>query len=991
MSNDWENPQVFDRNKMAGHVPLACYADEGSARTVDVRHSANVILLNGEWQFHLAPTPQAASADFHETAFDVSGWDSITVPGNWQLQGYDKPIYTNVQYPIPVETLPRVPVDDNPTGCYRRTFDIPADWSAKRVFLLFEGVNSAFHVWVNGQAVGYSQDSRLPAEFDITEYVQTGENSVAVKVYRWSDGTWLEDQDFWHLSGIFRDVMLRAAPPVNIADFAVTTDLDKNYRNAVLGLLVDVSDDDHIVEAQLLDTDGGEVFRSNFSGRLEYTVSSPRLWSDEDPYLYMLLLSLKNPAGDVIQIESCRVGFRKVEVKNGQICVNGRPIVVKGVNRHEHEGEAGHAVGDDSMLRDIQLMKQFNINAVRTAHYPDHPRWYDLCDQYGIYVWDEANVETHGVGGQLTNDPEWRAAFVDRGLRMAQRDKNHASVLVWSLGNESGYGPNHDAMAEAIRAEDSTRLIHYEAAQFSPTVDLIGWPMYPPLDVLVTLANDPVETRPIVICEYSHAMGNANGNLKEYWETFEAYPRLQGGFIWDWVDQGIVQHTEDGQPWYAYGGDFGDDPNDGPFCINGLIWPDRQPHPAMWEYKKVLEPVRVEALDLAKGRLRVSNRYTFSDLSGLVVSWVLLVDGVEQQSGALAPIAIGPGESEVVTVPYQPAEGECWLEVCFRLREATIWAGAGHEVAWAQFALTAPRHPRLQPEGEIQVDGLTVSGDDFALTFDDNGHIASFTAGGHDLLVSGPVPNIWRAPTSNDDSLVGGPNRRVGEHWRAAGLDQITYTLREDVRVERPGPQMALVTTRFVGKRPDGTELIHTTLTYRVYGNGDVVVVHTLDAMPQVPTLPRVGVQMVIPAAYEQFSWYGRGPHESYPDRKAGVKIGAYSGTVTAQYVPYIMPQENGNKTDVRWAAFTDADGNGLMVAGLPLLNLSAHHYTLANLTEADHTYKLVPQEAITVSLDHVQRGLGNGSCGPQTLNQYTLDASSYAYSFWFKPVLAKK
>ena len=797
---DWENPQVVGRNKEPGHVTLVPYADEPSALAGKRGVSPYFKLLNGQWRFHCAPNPASAPQDFYKADFDDADWGTITVPGNWQLQGYDKPIYVNVQYPFPADP-PHVPHDDNPTGSYRRTFTIPEVWREREIFLLFEGVDSVFDLWVNGEKVGYSQGSRLPAEFNLTPYVHSGENTLSVRVYRWSDGCYLEDQDFWRLSGIYRDVYLWAAPPMHVRDFWTRTELDEAYRDALLKVRVHIrnySDQDridHVVEAKLFDTDGKPVFLEPLSGKvnveadsevtldLEQTLSTLEKWSDEHPVLYTLLISLKDPSDHILEVERCKVGFRTVEVKDGQIHVNGVPIRIQGVNRHEHDPDTGHTVAVASMIEDIRLMKQFNINAVRTSHYPNDPKWYDLCDQYGIYVFDEANIESHGVWDQLTKDPAWKTAFMERAVRMVERDKNHPCVIVWSLGNESGYGPNHDAMADWIREHDPTRLVHYHPAENAPIVDVLG-PMYPSVDRIIEMAQDPEETRPVVMCEYAHSMGNSTGNLKEYWDAIEQYKRLQGGFIWDWVDQGIRQVTEEGEEWFAYGGDFGDEPNDGNFCINGLIWPDRTPHPGLWEYKKVLEPVRVESVDLAAGEIKITNRYLFSDLSGLDLSWTLSADGEVLQSGELPRLDTPAGASVIMAIPFhEPAlkpGTEYWLIVRFALAQDTLWAERGHEVAWAQFKMpfAVPEAPILKISDipEVQVEEgegtITIGGRDIALVFDrDTGRIVSLRFEGKELVCTGPALSIWRAPTDNDANTWG--DQKLAMRWREAGLDRL--------------------------------------------------------------------------------------------------------------------------------------------------------------------------------------------------------------------------
>ena len=1133
--NDWENPRCLGRNKQPGHVPLAAYADGDTALRGDWSASPNVESLSGEWSFNWAPSPASAPAGFFRPDFDASSWDTVTVPGNWQLQGYGRPMYTNVQYPFPVDDALRVPHDDNPVGSYRRPFVIPQSWTERRILIHFEGVDSAFHLWVNGAPVGYSQGSRLPAEFDITPFVHAHprENTLAVQVYRWSDGSYLEDQDFWRLSGIYRDVCLTSMPHVHVRDFALQTELDGDYRDAMLRVRVAVRNTSgHFagcaVEAMLYDAaqrpflaealtvvaqvEAGAEVIVEMAGQ----VVEPRKWSAEQPDLYTLLITLRDESGDVLQVESCRVGFRAIEVVDGQIHVNGVPILLKGVNRHEHDPDTGHAVSLASMVEDVRLMKQFNINAVRTCHYPDDPRWYDLCDEYGIYVIDEANIESHGVWDRLTKDPEWLPAFMERGVRMVERDKNHPSVIIWSLGNESGSGPNHAALAGWIHEYDPTRPIHYESAGSAPFVDIVSV-MYPTLDRIVALAQEPGETRPLIMCEYAHAMGNSTGNLREYWQAIEAHDRLQGGFIWDWVDQGLRQVTADGEPWFAYGGDFNDEPNDGNFCINGLVFPDRTVQPALWEARRILQPVRVEPVDLLLGKVRVTNRYHFSDLSGLAVSWKLSADGRVLQAGTLEAPDIQPGQSDTVTVPFKrpvPELGSAyWLTLSFTLRQATRWAEAGHEVAWAQFELPfdVPKPEPLKvaemPELRLQ-DGRTeahVAGSDFNLVFSkETGAITSLRCGGTELVKRGPSLSIWRAPTDNDEGL----REKMADRWRLAGLDRLHEAL-QSVEVLRLSPQVvqlkarsvstpvfeedpagslgyalflgrliwllraaggrsqwaslrgmchrlqldydelpginrarkaeALVMrleqdgrtpaflqllnhyletmpdeqvqqvpgeirtaiTQYQGLSADGLRAAHAShptvrfecdYTYTVFGSGDVLLNAHVRPDGDVPPLPRIGLQMCVPGETNNLTWYGRGPHETYSDRKEGARVGVYCGTVEEQYVPYIRPQENGNKTDVRWAALSDGRGTGLLIVageadvGSRWLNVSAHHFSTANLTAANHTFELQRQGDVTLNLDYAQSGLGGASCGPGTLAQYLIEPREARFSLRLRP-----
>jgi beta-galactosidase/beta-glucuronidase len=1043
-ANDWDNYQVLERNREAPHATLVPYPYEATARRGEHEASPFFQSLNCEWQFYWAPNPTASPQGFYAEGFDTSGWDTITVPGNWQLQGYDKPIYVNLGYAFPQDGRPRpdpggasqqplppIPEDDNPTGCYRRTFAVPQDWAGRQVFLVFEGVDAAFHVWVNGREVGYSQDSRLPAEFDITRHLRHGRNTLAVRVYRYCDGSYLEDQDFWRLSGIYRGVYLLATPRVHVRDFFVRTALDEAYRDAAMTVEINIRNYghrdaiDHSLQLTLYDEGERPIGSASATGiaveaggertlQVEQVIANPKKWSAEHPHLYTLLIALKDAHGRVLEVQGCQVGFRQVEIKNGQLHLNGAPLLFRGVNRHEHDPDTGHSVSLQSMIEDIKLMKRFNINAVRTCHYPNDPRWYDLCDRFGLYVMDEANLESHGTWDKLARDPAWEPAFLERGVRMVERDKNHPSVIVWSLGNESGYGPNHDAMAAWIRRRDPTRPLHYEGAtrrsgreqdknypgpEDAPAVDIISV-MYPSIERIVELAQVPGETRPLIMCEYAHAMGNSCGNLREYWQAVEAHPRLQGGFVWDWVDQGIHQTTETGEEWFAYGGDFGDDPNDGPFCINGLVWPDRRVKPALWEYKEVIQPVKVEALDLLAGQLKITNAHHFSRLSELEIGWNLVADGEVLQWGTLADLDTPPGESQVVSLPFtQPVltpGGEYWLTLSFRLAEDTPWAEKGHEVAWEQFRVpfASREAPILEladlPELGVEEAGehITVRGPGFRLVFDKrSGTINSWEYRGREMVSQGPLLNFWRAPTDNDASLRG--DQTAALRWREAGLDRLQHDVGK-IRLEQIAPQAVQVGVPSSIHAPDRADGFACETTYTLYGSGDVVIESHVLPGANLPPLPRIGLQMQLQAGYETFTWYGRGPHETYRDRQAGAQVGVYSGTVDDQYVPYIVPQENGNKTDVRWVALTDGEGVGLLVVGMPRLEVSAHHFTVQDLTHARHTYELKRRDCVVLNLDSIQSGLGGASCGPGTLPEYLVEPRPVQFRLRLRPFSIK-
>jgi len=1018
---EWENPGLTGRNKEPAHATLVPFADVESARRRERGDSPFVRSLNGKWKFLLVPTPESAPPQFHGDTFDAGDWPELEVPGNWTVQGYDKPIYTNVQMPISTEP-PAVPADDNPTGLYRRSFKVPGGWRGRRVFLVFGGVESAFYVYVNGREVGFSKGSRLPAEFDVTPYLRRGRNTVATKVIRWSDGSFLEDQDHWWMAGMYRDVYLVARPAVHLRDFFARPVFDEACVNAVLRVSAEVaacgaaSAAEHVVELQLFDHRGKRVVRrvvreevalkgpgSGGVVRLSVAVRKPKPWSAESPYLYTLVLSLLGPKGKTLEAVSCRVGFRQVVIRDGQMLLNGRPILLRGVNRHEHDERRGKTVSRESMVADIKLMKRFNINAVRTSHYPNDERWYELCNEYGIYVMDEANVECHAFPDRLTHEPGWAPAFLERAVRMVERDKNHPCVVAWSLGNESGCGPNHAAMYGWIHDRDPSRPVHYEGAchrrEGTEHISDMVSVMYPSVDRVIEHGRNPDPTRPFVICEFAHSMGNSTGNLQEYWEAVEGYPQNQGGFIWDWVDQGLRKTDENGVEYWAYGGDFGDEPNDKNFCINGLIWPDRKPHPAMWEYKKVIQPVAIEAVDLAEGRVRISNKNLFVDLGYLQGNWSLLCDGEAALSGRLPKLAIPPGESGMVKLPLRRHRlkpgSEYWLHVSFRLLRRTQWARRGHEVAFEQFKMPykPPPGPLLRRGGMARLDmheddrRLRVTAPEFDVVFDkDPVRIRSLVSHDVPLLRPGPLLNIWRAPTDNDGIKTTPRSFRLYGEWLEAGLDRLVVST-EHLVWRRVGPKVFELRTETRHCAPDREAGFVCETVYRVYGSGDILVDTLVKPEPRLPLLPRIGLTMQVPAGFENLEWYGRGPHENYIDRNTGARVGLYAGTVDEQYVPYIVPQENGNKTDVRWASLRDDRGAGLLAVGAPLMEVSAKHFTDADLTAAMHTCELVRREEITLNLDYRQAGLGGGSCGPPTLKKYQVAPAPVFFRVRLRPL----
>jgi len=1030
--NDWENPQVVAINKLPGHVTTIPYFDLLAALQGERDASPYYQSLNGKWKFFYAASPQAAPVDMDTGQVQAADWTGIDVPGNWNMQGYDKPIYTNVQMPFPADP-PRVPQEDNPSGIYQRRFSISSDWVDRQIFLCFDGVESAFYLWVNGQAVGYSQGSRLPAEFDLTEYVLPGDNSLTVLVIRWSDGSYLEDQDHWWMAGIYRDVYLYAKPKVHIFDFFAHTEFEPDSDDAILAVRAKIDNysqanpEGYRVEIQLYDADDQAVFERPPAGALWETtaqinkidlsqpVFTPRWWSAEDPYLYTLVLTLNDPQGRLLEIVSSKIGFRQVEIIGKELLINGQPVLIKGVNRHDHDHRSGKVVSEEAMIAEIKLMKQFNINAVRTSHYPNDARWYDLCDRYGLYVIDEANIECHAVYNKLAHEPSWLCAFLERGMRMVERDKNHPCVITWSLGNESGYGPNHDALAGWMRGLDPTRPIHYEGA-ISENIardwfgghlatDLVC-PMYPTIDQIVAYAQDSRADRPLIMCEYAHAMGNSLGNYKEYWQVIENYHGLQGGFIWDWIDQGIVKHTNDGEPYWAYGGDFGDDINDRNFCINGVVWPDRTPKPALYEHKKVCQPLVLNAVDLAQGRLEIINKRNFTDLSDLEFHWELSADGALLQEGLLPPMAIPPGESRTITLDIKPMKGTVppgalsYLTVRLSLAHDTPWAAQGHELAWEQFEIPIPAQPPSLPQIDSlsalaiveSQTGASVNAGDSQLIFDkQGGGITSLIFMGTELLAAGPKLNIWRAPTDNDGiKLMPYEGSGYLTEWLRAGYDQLVGVVNE-FSVNRLSPQAICVMIQSFFQPQKGRARFEHQHSYTIYASGDIIIENRIACDDNLPPLPRIGLTLTMPSGFENFSWFGRGPFENYIDRNVGAPLGLYHRTVDDLYVPHILPQENGNKTDVHWLSLTNDAGLGLLATGMPLMEASASHYSAADLFQAVHTCDLVRRAETFLNLDHKQCGLGGASCGPGTLPQYLIQPGAYQFSFRLRPINVNK
>ena len=1172
---DWENEQVLHLNTEPPRAPFVPFATVAQALENDFTNSPFYFSLDGEWKFHWVGNPGERPTNFFETNFDDSTWTNIAVPSNWEMKGFGTPIYLGSGYPFKIDP-PRVTSEPptniwtaytnrNPVGSYRKTFELPKNWDGRRTFIHFDGVGSAFYLWVNGAKIGFSKDSRTPAEFDLTDFLQPRLNQIAVEVYRWSDGSYLEDQDMWRMSGIFRPVYLYSTAAARLRNFAVRTDLDTNYCDAILQIkpelaannltlsnwtihlqlfdannqtvLLTASSDttNRIVKVKTKDKDkadsapklkskskaepksdskdkdgkskkksatvifvttnltrdADEILNADFSSKildarmaqrgepkfawLEANIKNPAKWTAETPNLYTLVLTLNDTNGNVVEADSCKIGFRKIEIRNGNFLINGQPIKLRGVNRHEIDPDTGYTMSDARMLQDITLMKQDNINAVRTCHYPDDPRWYELCDRFGLYVLDEANICTHGTRGFLANNPSWTGAFLDRAQRLAERDKNHPSVIIWSMANESGYGPNFATVSGWLHEFDPTRPVHYEGAQTTndapKTIDIIGR-FYPRLaNVKYAMPDDPWnlrwnktleiaqrtnDLRPVLATEYAHAMGNAVGNLQEYWNEIYSNPRMLGGFIWEWCDQGLhkAQTNAPAEFFTALGGDFGDVPNAGGFNIKGLVNAERELFPKYFEVKKVYQPVKLSPLNLKPGKveLKIGNRNSFLNLTNYDAQWsVTSSEGKETQSGILNPIVCAPGNFCEVKVPVKKIRDaktgeEIWLRVSFRTRKDSPWAKSGFEIAWQQFDLpvktpaekiVAEKFPPLKLFSTN--DTVQVTGTNFSATFSRTvGTLTSLQFGGREMLaqktneVSGPVLQLFRAPTDNDKGF----GKWLARDWRSTGLSNLTQHVEsfEVTNVNSGAFKIFISTTNtatvittnsvkndatndVAGDEADTetnvetnnaitsvsvtnavTGAITNTATKIIYRLKTAWTIHAdgslemenefLPLGKKLPPLPRVGIVMSLAKEFGNVRWLGRGPDENYSDRKDATDMGVWASPVTQQYVPYVRPQENGNHEDTTWLELADANGNGLNISAMENpFSFSALHFTANDLASTRHNFELKPRAEIILSLDAKMCGLGNSSCGPGVLEKFSVPPTNYLLKLRIAPV----
>jgi beta-galactosidase len=1045
---DWENPLVTEINKEPARATFTSYPDANMARSGE--QSPYNQSLNGTWKFHFSKNPSERPTDFYKESFDISNWDNIKVPGNWEVEGFGIPIYVNIQYEFadprtPVTEMkegpnpPQIPRDYNPVGSYRRSFEVPQNWDGRQIYIKLGAVKSAFYIWVNGEKVGYSQGSKLPAEFDITDFVHPGQpNTVALEVYRWSDGSYLECQDFWRISGIERDVEIYSQPKTRIRDFEVVSTLDDSYKHGNLDLFVNIKN--HLpanknitVGMELTETNNNQVVAKKQSIKLpkmsEVTVKMPatienvKPWSAEHPNLYNLIIQLYDESGEVLESTTRKIGFRSVEITRGQLLVNGVPVTLKGANLHEHHPETGHVMDEETMMRDIELMKQNNFNAVRLAHYPQAERWYELCDEHGLYIVDEANIESHGLGygdRSLAKNPLWEKAHVERMTRMVERDKNHPSVIIWSMGNEGGNGVNFYAGYKAIKELDrSKRPVQYErtevgsryALDFEWNTDIIV-PQYPGPSTFEWFGEKLLD-RPFIPSEYAHAMGNSMGNFQDYWDVINKYPQLQGGFIWDWVDQGIRSTDREGNEIMAYGGDFGEDmPSDGNFLLNGIVNADRTPQPGLLEAKKAHEWITFEPLRLNErtAKILVENRYDFTNLREYQISAFIKSDGKILKTVDLPVMETPPHLGETITfdisgISPKPAT-EYFLELEVTSREAHGVIPKGHLVAREQFKLPwKEEHPEI---GNLAYDvKQTETADNFVfetgkvtLSIEKtSGRINSYRLNKTDLLTDngGPMPDFWRAPNDNDFG-AGMPQNNI--NWKKATQNQKLESI--ELVKNGKGEYQIIV----VWNLSDTNTRFHT--TYTIHGNGGVTLNNKLEASAtENNDIPRVGMVLTLPREFDQLTWFGRGPWENYVDRKAASFVGLYSSKASDQMVPYERPQENGNKTGVRWAALTNSKGVGLMaisaehpgegfeMTAMPYLTADfdareGYEYGPVHL-EQKHIAQVKERDLIRWNIDYGQRGLGGiNSWGAQPLDKYRLyPDKEYTYSFTLIPVEA--
>lgn len=1025
-----QDPECIGINKEPAHSTLMPYANLKEALTANRLASSLCRSLNGMWKFNWVSWPQARPVDFYKTTFDVSSWKEIPVPSNWQLLGYGTPYYRNLGYtfrrdfPSVMSTPPKTFTayeERNPVGSYRRDFEVPADWKGREIFLTFEGVDAGFFIWVNGEKVGYSENSRNAAEFDITKFVKPGKNIIAVAVYRYTTGSYLEDQDMWRLSGIFRNVTLWSSPQQHIRDFFIKTDIDDQYRNATVEVIAKIKNygakptkaskiaatlyngetpvPSALAEGVVRALQPGE----EISVKLTLNIQNPEKWTAETPKLYTTVLTLKN-SKKVVETLSARTGFREIEVKGRIFLVNGTPIKLKGVNRHENWPDVGHAVTEAQMIRDLELIKQGNCNHVRTSHYSDDPRWYELCDEWGVWLVAEANVECHGNSGRFDEEPRMKAAIIDRNVANTENFKNHPSIIIWSLGNENGRGgSNFRAAMSTIKSIDNTRPVHYEGfgVRGNNPADLDSR-MYTAVAEVERIANDTVYKKPFYMCEYAHAMFNSMGAIGEYNDLFDKYETLLGGAIWEWQDQGIYNRRDPNHPIIAYGGGFGEFPNDKYFIHKGVVASDRSLKPHYPEMKKVYQWIKVAPEDFSKGQFLIQNKYQFINLSGFTASWTLSQNGTEISRGDLKLPVIEAGKEAIVTIPYKiptVIEGrkipsvvdgtEYFLRISFALAKDELWGKKGFEMVSAQFEVPVQPMIKVSPVmGPVSMNQndkeIIVAGTDFRIVFDKvAGTFSSLEKKGVNMLLKdgGPRLHLWRAPHRNDDMWA-------DRSWVTSGLRELKWTT-QAVNAQQTSRSTIEISVKLLAEGKNNFTVNHD-VVYTVSGNGLITARNTVNSSNPKQVVAHMGVRLFLDKQYDQVAYFGRGPMENYADRKRGFDVGLYQSTVKEQLTPYEKPMEGGNHEDVRWASVTNKNGSGIKaVCDTTLLQVSLLPYSDEEMETVEYRIDL-PQSTSTVfCINYRTLGVGTAGCGPRPLPQYTVYAEPASFTYKLE-ILAK-
>lgn len=1001
----WENHQIDGINRMPARAHFLTFPSKEKALLNNNRYTHAFKNLNGVWKFMFLDAPEYSPEGFFNSDFDVTKMDDITVPGNWQLQGYGKMHYSDLWYNFPINP-PYVPTE-NPTGIYKRTFFVEESYRDKKIIIRFCGVDSAYHLWINGKEVGYSKVARNESEFDITDLIRVGEeNDVTVRVYQWSDGTYLEDQDMWWESGIFRDVELIGVPKDGINDYKVIADLDDEYKNGIFKVEAFLRTTKEVnVTFELVDAGENTVFTKTVVAKegkacIDEVIADVNHWTAETPYLYKLFITVEDD-GQIVEVIPQNVGFRNIRLNGETFLVNGVAIKFKGVNRHDYSPQNGRVVSREEIEKDIILMKQFNINAIRTSHYPNSYYLYDLCDEYGMYLIAETDLECHGfeLTGDykwITDDPSWELAYVSRMTRMIERDKNHPAIIFWSLGNESAFGCNFRKMTDVAHEMDPTRLVHYEGDFDVESADVYStmytWIENPKKPYLM---KDIIEKskKPHIHCEYCHAMGNGPGNLKDYQDLVYAHDKLQGGFVWEWFDHGIESFTESGEKYYRYGGDFGDDPSNKDFCIDGLIMPDRTPSPGLYEYKKVIEPITTTAVDIQKGIINLLSRYDFANLDRFNLVYKVMEDDVILQTGFMAVPSIEARANKDITLPYDLSAikakpgAHYYVNISYQLREDTSYASSGHELATAQFELPLYKEGIVvRPEGILNVEKehttLHVKGANFSLDFNlVNGNLMNIVRDGMQVLSKGPRLTLWRAPISNDMEIIDKLKKVYFLHLEHEVVMNIDYHMEGNI---------LKVEVDTINSTTNSAWHFKTKYVYTVCPSGDILIdvegtpSGRVDLAPDM--LPRIGVSMHLDKSMEHVRYFGMGPGENYADSKEAAQMGLYANTVDGLFTNYVIPQENGNHMGCKWVSMTNDRGMGLLASTEGDFNFSASWYEDKDLDDAKHTCDLVKRDYIVFNVDYKQNALGTNSCGQWQLDKYRAKFEDFKLSFRLTP-----